>query len=98
MKSTPPWQRCPPTLEQQVAAALADDNIAADKLEALIDQVESGIRCREADAARQREQAMDPSISPGFATPPVSARGNHLPSRSPQNLAPAPRTPPRRSA
>ena len=37
-----------PTLEQQVAAALADDNIAADKLEALIEQVEHGIRAAEA--------------------------------------------------
>jgi hypothetical protein len=53
-----------PSLEQQVAAALADKRIGPGELEDLIDKVEDGIHAAEADAARQREQAMDPALSP----------------------------------
>jgi hypothetical protein len=54
-------------LEQQVAAALADKRIGTDELEYLIDQVERGLAGAEQNAARQREAAFDPAVSPDLS-------------------------------
>jgi hypothetical protein len=51
-------------LEQRVIAALANATISPAELEALIDDVEGGIKDAEQSATRMRDEAMDPSISP----------------------------------
>jgi hypothetical protein len=52
------------SLEQKIIAALADANITTVTLNELLDATENGIEEAKRDAARQRELAFDPVLSP----------------------------------
>jgi hypothetical protein len=52
------------SLEQQVAAALADDALTVAELETLAAELADGITAAKADGARHRERALDPTQSP----------------------------------
>ena len=51
-------------LEQQIAAALGNDRVAAVELYDLIEQTEAGIEAAEATVRQQQEVAYDPALSP----------------------------------
>ena len=52
------------TLEQSIAAALADNDIASSDLAALITEVEAAVTAADEAATEAREQALDPIASP----------------------------------